>query len=194
MPNSTPRAVPALVFAVLIAACGTREGADWTTGDTAAPPALPPAEARMSDGNIVAFFADANEASINLARTAQPRARSAEARELAQRALEEHSRMQTTLDSLREARNIMRQAPVGRDAMDAAIATRVEGVLSAPEAAFDTAYVNTQLMLDGQFLENATRLAAAAEDADLRRLLRSWMPVVQSRISRGLTIQGRLSR
>ena len=194
MPHSTPLAIPALVLAALIAACGTREGADWTTGDTAAPAALPPAEARMSDGNVVAFFGDANDAAINLARAAQPRARSAEARELAQRVLEEHGRMQAALDSLKAAREIMRQAPVGRDAMDAAIATRVEAVLSAPDAAFDTAYVNTQLMLDGQFLENATRLAAAAEDADLRRLLRSWMPVVQSRINRALTIQGRLSR
>jgi putative membrane protein len=189
--------IAVVTLAVLIAGitgCGTREGADWTSGDTASPPPLPPAEARISDGSIVASLADANQTTVTMARTAQPRARSAGARELAQRALEEHTRMQRTLDSLATAKNIARQAPVARDAMDAAIATRTAGVLSAPEAAFDTAYVNTQLALDTQFLENVTRLASAAEDEDLRRLLRSWMPVVQSRISRGLTIQGRLTR
>lgn len=195
MLRPTLRVVPTVaLLAIFSAACGTREDADWTTGDTAAPAPLPPAEARISDGNIVAFLADAHQATISLAETAQPRARSAEARELAQRALDEHRRMQSRLDSLAADKNIARLAPMARDAMDAAIATRVEGVLSASEAAFDTAYVNTQVALDGQFLENVTRLATAAEDDDLRRLLRSWMPVVQSRINRGLTIQGRLTR
>ncbi|HUF65886.1 MAG TPA: DUF4142 domain-containing protein [Gemmatimonadaceae bacterium] len=172
------------------AACEAREEPRGIIGDTTAP--LPVAE-QLSDGNIVAFLARSTETAINLARTAEPRARSEEVREYAQRSLEEHMAMQQRLDSVAAARNIVRQASVGRDAVDAEMAQRADALITTPGAVFDSAYVSTQRAVDGHFLENVTQFAGAASDEQLRILLRSWIPTSQARITKGVGLQRSLA-
>jgi predicted outer membrane protein len=172
------------------AGCKAREEPRGIIGDTLPPT---PAAEQLSDGNVVAFLARATETAISMARVAEPRARSGEVREYAQRAREEHTVMQRQLDSVAAARSIMRQAPIGRDVVDAEMAQRADALLTTPDAAFDSAYVSTQRAVDGHFLENVTRFASAASDEQLRILLRSWIPTTQARITKGVGLQRSLS-
>lgn len=95
-----------LLLAVTLAStagCKAREEPRGIIGDTQAPT---PAAEQLSDGNVVAFLARATETAISMARAAEPRARSGEVREYAQRALEEHTAMQRQLDSVATARSM----------------------------------------------------------------------------------------
>jgi predicted outer membrane protein len=172
-----------------IAACEAREEPRGIIGDTAAPPAV----GQLSDGNVVASLGRSIETGLGMARAAEPRTRSGEVREYAQRVLEENTAMQQQLDSVAGARRIVAQAPVGRDAVDADMAQRANALLTTADAVFDSAYVSTQRAVDGHFLENVTRFASAASDEELRILLRSWIPATQARITKGVGLQRSLS-
>lgn len=185
--NAWLLAVPLALSAL---ACRARdEPPGQIPGDTAAPQPLPPPGARLTDDNIVAFLSNANLTEINTARAARPRATSREVRDFAQRVIDEHSAMERALDSLVVAKGIPRQPPASQEVVVDAMAARADTLLRAPDSAFDSTYIVGQLAMDALFLDNLARLAAAATDEGLRILIRSWMPITQARVTKGVGLQ-----
>jgi predicted outer membrane protein len=183
----TRRTVLLIGAIAVVASCRAREEPRGLTGEEPAEPL--PAEAQMTDGNILAMAGHANAASSSMAQAAEPRARHADVRDFARRVREEHEAMRRALDSLAQARNITSEEPLRQDVFFEGLAQRSTVLLQTPEGVFDTAYVATQLAVEGEFLENVTRYAAAAGDEELRLLLRRWIPATHARIQAALGVQ-----
>jgi putative membrane protein len=189
-------AIPALV-GILISfpiGCGRDRPSATLVGDTARPDLAAPAEAQLTDGNIVSLLSDAHQAEINLARAAQLQARSREVKEFAARMAREHSEMHSELQSLATRKNIALQSPLGEIRSHEAVATRVDSVLRASGTQFDAAYMNAQVASHRQTLEDLNRLGSAARDTDLRVLIRRTIPRTQLHLDRAIDLGRELPR
>jgi putative membrane protein len=189
-------AIPALV-GILISfpiGCGRDRPSATLVGDAARPDLAAPAEAQLTDGNIVSLLSDAHQAEINLARAAQLQARSREVKEFAARMAREHSEMHSELQSLATRKNIALQSPLGDVRSHEAVATRVDSVLRASGTQFDAAYMNAQVASHRQTLEDLNRLGSAARDTDLRVLIRRTIPRTQLHLDRAIDLGRELPR
>jgi putative membrane protein len=182
------------IVLTLSSGCGRDQPGDTIPGDTLAAVPPTPAEAQLTDGNIVALLSDAHQAEINLARAAGSRAASRDVREFAARMAREHGEMHREVQQLATRKNIVLQAPLGETRRHETVATRVDSVLRASGARFDTEYMSAQVASHRQTLEDLNLLGAAARDADLRVLIRRTIPRTQLHLDRAIDLGRELPR
>ena len=182
------------ILSSLSIGCGRDRPSATIPGDTARPELSAPAEVRLTDGNIVSLLSDAHQAEINLARAAEPRARSPQVKDFATRMAREHGEMLDELQSLATRKSIARQAPLGDSRSHEAVAARVDSVLRASGTSFDAEYMSAQVASHRQMLEDLNRLGSAARDADLRVLIRRTIPSAQLHLDRAIDLGRELPR
>lgn len=182
------------ILSSLSIGCGRDRPSATLPGDTARPELGAPAEAQLTDGNIVSLLSDAHQAEINLARAAQLRAVSPAVKEFAARMAREHGEMHSELQALTRRKSIMRQAPLGDTRSHEAVAARVDSVLRASGTSFDAEYMSAQVASHRQMLEDLNRLGSAARDADLRVLIRRTIPSAHLHLDRAIDLGRELPR
>jgi putative membrane protein len=153
-----------------------------------------PGSGAMSDAQIMAIVATANDGEIAAARLALQRATSNEVKQLAQLMLTEHTAMQETGTALAKELGL---APSESDQsrMLATTADTEAKRLSALEgAAFDKAYVDGQVAMHEGVLDTIDRkLVPSAQNPRLKTMLTDTRPKISGHLEHARKVQAQLA-
>jgi putative membrane protein len=156
------------------------------TNDMAAP-----AES-LSDPSIFAMLAAANQGEIDAGKMAQSKATNADVKAFAKWMVTAHTKMLNAGNDLAKRLNITpnQTAADSIKAANQALANQLQS--AAKGTAFDTAYINAQVMGHQAALDLVNRAADQASNPDLKQLLQQAAPEIQQHLDSVKTIQDKL--
>jgi putative membrane protein len=144
----------------------------------------------MTDAQILAVVAAANEGEVAAGKLASTKATNDSVKAFARDMVTDHSKMLDDGRALAQKLNIT-PASTAADSLTKAnhdLATRLS--TAAKGAAFDTMYVNAQVAGHEQVLDMLKNAQSQAQNADLKSMLQSAQGTVQQHLDRIKTIQG----
>ena len=209
MSSHVLRMTSVLSVAVLIA-CGKKDNyggagdtAARTTGNSAA--AAPSAgntasasaptggaHAGLSDPNIVYILDQANAADSARGRLAETKGTSADVKNFGKMMVGEHHALRLQGQQLAKKLNVTPQAPAG-DQSEAQAKTELDSLGSMPKGkAWDKAYIDYEVNYHQQVLQTATKALDAAQNQELKDLIKKAAPVIQKHLDRARQIQQKL--
>jgi putative membrane protein len=174
-------------------ASGTPESgaAGGTPTDTAASPA---AAGSLSDANIVALLDEANAADSSAGAYAVGKATDAEVKAFAKLMMGEHHALRAQGQQLAQRLNVTPEAPAD-DPLKPAATSEMAALKAAPKGAqFDRTYIDQEVAAHKLVLEVAEKGHAAAQNAELKKLIEQAKPVVEKHLDRAEEIQKKLSK
>lgn len=201
------RATAAMVLCTLVACAKGDRQADTTAGtggsgpSTAAvasqsPPVggtsvAAPATA-LTDPNIVYILDQANAADSARGKLAQTQATNAEVKRFGGIMVGEHHGLRVKGQQLAKKLNVTPQAPAGDHSE--AEANREMSSLNgvAKGAAWDKAYIDYEVTYHQQVLQTATQALGAAQNQELKDLIKAAAPVIQRHLDMAKSIQAKL--
>lgn len=181
-------------------AAGTAEapagagGAATPADSTRAPGSpVPASTAQMTDPEIVSLTQAADEGEIATSQIARTKATNPDVRKFAQQMITEHTRMIAQRNGQLKATK-MAPAAGAKDSSKATADKMVAMLNSAPKgAAFDTAYINGQVMAHQATLTMVQKAEGVAKDPGLKTMLTNAAPVVQKHLDEAKALQGKLA-
>lgn len=188
----------------IVAACGKKESgtAGATTGATAgntaaaAPAAGASATASapaLSDPNIVYILDQANAADSARGRLAETKGTSADVKNFGRLMVGEHHALRLQGQQLAKKLNVTPQAPPN-DQSEAQAKTEMDSLNAMPKgAAWDKAYIDYEVNYHQQVLQTATKALDAAQNQQLKDLIKKAAPVIQKHLDRAKQIQQKLN-
>jgi putative membrane protein len=178
---------------------GTAGGAAGTTSTTgaaggagASAQADSSSGAKLSDAQIVSTVAVINGGEMLAAQTAARKASSSAVKAFARQMIADHKAMQGGVDALAKSKKITPQTSPSADSLRNAMKTSRDSLARLSGAAFDRAYITSQVAAHQQALDVLGRLANSAQNADLKKALQDATPKVQAHLDRARTIEGQL--
>jgi putative membrane protein len=174
-------------------ASGTPESgaAGGTPTDTAASPA---AAGSLSDANIVALLDEANAADSSAGAYAVGKATDAEVKAFAKLMMGEHHALRAQGQQLAQRLNVTPEAPAD-DPLKPAATSEMAALKAAPKGAqFDRTYIDQEVAAHKLVLEVAEKGHAAAQNAELKKLIEQAKPVIEKHLNRAEEIQKKLSK
>ena len=161
------------------------------TGSSTSMNAGAPARA-MTDAGIFAMLAAANQGEINAGKMAETKATNASVKAFAHDMVVAHTAMLDSGNVLAKRLNITPDASAA-DSINAMNQSTSAALTNAAKgAAFDSTYVNAQVAGHQAVLDMVRRAEGAAQNADLKTMLTSAAPQVQSHLDRIKDIQGKM--
>lgn len=146
----------------------------------------------MTDAEIFAMLKSANQGEIDAGKTAESKATNAAVKAFAKDMVADHTMLLNQGDALAKKLNVTPQ-PAANDSIDATnkqVATALE---QAPKgAAFDSTYVNNQVLGHQNTLDLVKRAEDQAQNSELKALLKNAEPVIQRHLDRIKDIQGKM--
>jgi len=146
----------------------------------------------MTDAEIFAMLKSANQGEIDAGKTAESKATNAAVKSFAKDMVADHTMLLNQGDALAKKLNVTPQ-PAANDSIDATnkqVATALE---QAPKgAAFDSTYVNNQVLGHQNTLDLVKRAEDQAQNSELKALLKNAEPVIQRHLDRIKDIQGKM--
>ena len=148
--------------------------------------------ATMTDAQIFAMLAAANQGEIDAGKMASTKATSASVRSFARDMVTAHTKMLNDGNALAKKLNITPDTTAADsiNAMNQLTAATLKA--AAKGAAFDSAYVNAQVAGHEYVLDMVKRAEGQAQNADLKSALTSAEPQVQQHLDRIKDIQSKL--
>jgi putative membrane protein len=193
----------------VLVACGKKDNAG-ATGDTtaarttgssaaAAPSAGNTASASassgnasLSDPNIVYILDQANAVDSARGRLAETKGTSADVKSFGRLMVGEHHMLRLQGQQLAKKLNVTPQAPAG-DQSEAQAKTQLDSLNSMPKGkAWDKAYMDYEVNFHEQVLQTATKALDAAQNQELKDLIKKAAPVIQKHLDRAKQIQQKL--
>lgn len=199
-----PRIVVAMTLATLtLTAC---RKSDRTTADTgsaamSAPAAAPansaavaaPAPApALTDANIAWILDQANASDSARGKLAETKGTRADVKQFGQLMAGEHHALRKAGQNLVKKLNVTPTAPSG-DNSEAAAKSEMDSLTALQKgAAWDKAYINYEVTYHQAVLETATKALDAAQNAELKNLIKTAAPTLQHHLDRAKQIQQKL--
>ena len=190
------RLVATLGACLALAACGKKD-ADVDTTAAAAPRtdtgavATAPANAPLTDANIVAAIGMANAEEIGDGSLADSMATNANVKAFARDMVKDHRAMQGDADKLT---GLTPTPPPNADAERQRAESEMAALRGAAKgAAFDKAYIDQQVANHQAVLDKLRQFEAQAQDSNLKALIRGAVPKVEQHLQRAKDVQGTLS-
>lgn len=162
------------------------------TTATATGAANAPAPGTMTDAQIFARLAAANEGEVAAGRMAEKKATNADVKAFARMMVTDHTKLLNDGNALAKKLNVTPDTAAADSIRNAnkTLADQLRG--AAKGAAFDSTYVDAQVTGHQATLDMLKNAAGAAQNADLKKALNDAMPVVQKHLGRIQSIQGKL--
>jgi putative membrane protein len=174
------------------AAGGSTSTAGAAAGAGASSQADSSSGAKLSDAQIVSTVAVINGGEMLAAQTAERKASSSAVKAFARQMITDHKTMQGSVDALAKSKKITPQTSPSADSLRNAMKTSRDSLARLSGAAFDRAYITSQVAAHQQALDVLGRLANSAQDPDLKKALQDATPKVQAHLDRARTIEGQL--
>jgi putative membrane protein len=194
----------AAVVCLTLAACGKKDqNADTSavgSGATASAAPAPTAgsstgasaNASLSDPNIVYVLDQANAADSARGRLAETKGTSADVKSFARLMVGEHHALRQQGQQLAKKLNVTPQAPPN-DQSEAQAKTQMDSLNAMPKGkAWDKAYIDFELPWHQQLMQTATKALDAAQNQELKDLIKKAAPVVQKHIDHAKQVQQKL--
>jgi len=198
---STTRTV-ALLLVITVAACAKKEasrGVDTTLKvDTTAPSMAPPpaettaAAAALTDPNIVFILHAANAADSARGKLAESKGTSADVKSFGKLMVGEHHSLNMQGDALAKKLSVTPVAPAN-DQSEAQAKMEMDSLTAlAKGAAWDKAYIAYEIGYHQAVKDIATKALAAAQNAELKALIKKAAPIIQAHLDKAQAIQTKL--
>lgn len=190
----------ALCALTMLGACRKGENATDTTmahaADTSmaagSSTAMSAPAATMTDAQIFAMLAAANQGEIDAGKMASSKATNASVKSFARDMVTAHTKMLNDGNALAKKLNITPDTAAA-DSINAMNKSTAATLSSATKgAAFDSAYVNAQVAGHEYVLDMVKRAEGQAQNADLKSALTAAEPQVQQHLDRIKDIQSKL--
>ena len=186
----------------LLAACGKKEnyGADSTAGATASAAGATGASATastgtsasLSDPNIVYILDQANMADSARGRLAETKGTSTDVKNFGKLMVGEHHALRQQGQDLAKKLNVTPQAPPN-DQSETMAKTEMDSLNAMPKGkAWDKAYIDYEVTYHQQVIDAATKALDAAQNQELKDLIKKAAPVLQKHLDRAKEIQQKL--
>jgi putative membrane protein len=199
----------AAVCACVLAACakkesGTAGASTGTAGNsaaaapsaggstsTAAAPAA--SSSSLSDANIVYILDQANAADSARGRLAETKGTSTDVKNFGKLMVAEHHMLRQQGQQLAKQLNVTPQAPPN-DQSEAQAKTEMDSLNAMPKGkAWDKAYIDYEVNYHQEVLQTATKALDAAQNQQLKDLIKKAAPVLQKHLDRAKAIQQKLN-
>ena len=191
-----------------LAACGKKDnygGGDTTaragntataapaaTGSSASATSASSANASLTDPNIVYILDQANAADSARGRLAETKGTSADVKNFGKMMMGEHHALRLQGQQLAKKLNVTPQAPAG-DQSEAQTKTEMDSLNAMPKGkAWDKAYIDYEVTYHAQLQQTATKALDAAQNQELRDLIKKAAPVVQKHLDHAKQVQQKL--
>ena len=146
----------------------------------------------MTDAEIFAMLKSANQGEIDAGKTAESKATNAAVKAFAKDMVADHTMLLNQGDALAKKLNVTPQ-PAANDSIDATNKQVAAALEQAPKgAAFDSTYVNNQVLGHQNTLDLVKRAEDQAQNSELKALLKNAEPVIQRHLDRIKDIQGKM--
>ncbi|HEY0776986.1 MAG TPA: DUF4142 domain-containing protein [Gemmatirosa sp.] len=153
---------------------------------------VPTSTAQMTDPEIVSLTQAADEGEIMTSKVALTKATNPDVRKYAQRMIAEHTQMISQRNAIGKAQNL-KPAAGAKDSIGDAGKKMTAMLQAAPKGmAFDTAYVNGQVLAHTNTLAMVQKAEGQAQNAALKGMLTKAAPIVQQHLDDAKAIQGKL--
>jgi len=163
-----------------------------TAGSTTGASANAGASATLTDPNIVAILDQANAADSARGRLAETKGTSADVKNFGRLMVGEHHALRQQGQQLAKKLNVTPQPPPN-DQSDAQAKTEMDSLNAMPKGkAWDKAYIDYEVSYHQQLLQTATKALDAAQNQELKDLIKRAAPVVQKHLDRAKQIQQKL--
>lgn len=163
-----------------------------TAGSTTGASAKAGASATLSDPNIVAILDQANAADSARGRLAETKATSADVKNFGRLMVGEHHALRQQGQQLAKKLNVTPQPPPN-DQSEAQAKTEMDSLNAMPKGkAWDKAYIDYEVNYHQQVLQTATKALDAAQNQELKDLIKKAAPVIQKHLDRAKQIQQKL--
>lgn len=148
--------------------------------------------AGLSDPNIVYILDQANAADSARGRLAETKGTSADVKNFGKMMVGEHHALRLQGQQLAKKLNVTPQAPAG-DQSEAQTKTEMDSLNAVPKGkAWDKAYIDYEVTYHQQVLQTATKALDAAQNQELKDLIKKAAPVIQKHLDRAKQIQQKL--
>ena len=173
-------------------AAGNSAAAAPSAGNTASA-ATTSGNASLSDPNIVYILDQANVADSARGRLAEKKGTSADVKNFGKLMAGEHHMLRQEGLQLAKKLNVTPQAPAG-DQSEAQAKTEMDSLNAMPKGkAWDKAYIDYEVDYHQQVLQTATKALDAAQNQELKDLIKKAAPVLQKHLDRAKAIQQKLN-
>ena len=150
------------------------------------------AMSRMTDAQIFARLTAANEGEIAAGKMAASKATNADVKAFARQMIADHTKMLNDGNALAKRLNVTPDMAAA-DSIRTANGAMADQLRAAPKGmAFDSAYVNGQVMGHQATLDMIRTAEDQAQNADLKQALSDAAPMVEKHLDRIKDIQGKL--
>ena len=195
----------ALTALSVIAGCGKKEyGASDTTagrtagasaasatGTTADTSARASATGALTDPNIVYILDEANASESARGRLAETKGTSTDVKNFGKLMVGEHHSLRQAGQQLAKKLNVTPQAPAA-DQSEAQAKTEMDSLKAMPRGkAWDKAYIDYEVTYHQAVLQTATKALDAAQNQELKDLIKKAAPVIQKHLDRAKQIQSK---
>jgi putative membrane protein len=174
------------------AAGNTSAAAPSVAGASASSATASSSNASLSDPNIVYILDQANAADSARGRLAETKGTSPDVKSFAKLMIGEHHALRVQGQQLAKKLNVTPQAPPN-DQSDAQAKAEMDSLNATPKGkAWDKAYIDFEVTYHQQLLQTATKALDAAQNQELKDLIKKAAPVVQKHIDRAKQVQQKL--
>jgi putative membrane protein len=161
-------------------------------GTSAASATASGSNASLSDPNIVYILDQANAADSARGRLAVTKGTSTDVKNFGKLMIGEHHALRQQGQQLAKKLNVTPQAPSG-DQSEAQAKTEMDSLNAMPKGkAWDKAYIDFELNYHQQLMQTATKALDAAQNQELKDLIKKAAPVVQKHIDHAKQVQQKL--
>lgn len=199
----------AAIACLVLAACSHKENDSETAGGSAAgamaaptgssamasgssAAAAPAAPAALTDANIVFILDQANAADSARGTLAATKGTSADVRRFGKLMAGEHHALRVAGQQLAQKLGVTPQAPAG-DQSDAQAQAEMDSLTSMPRGkAWDRAYIDYEVNYHQAVIGTATKALDAAQNQQLKDLIKQAAPVLQHHLQMAQDIQKKL--
>lgn len=174
------------------ARAGNSAAAAPAAGSSASAAPASGANATLSDPNIVYILDQANASDSARGRLAETKGTSADVKNFGKLMVGEHHALRQAGQQLAKKLNVTPQAPAG-DKSEAQAKTEMDSLNAMKKGkAWDKAYIDYEVTYHEALLQTATKALDAAQNQELKDLIKKAAPVVQKHIDRAKEIQKKL--
>jgi putative membrane protein len=146
----------------------------------------------MSDANIFAVLDQANQGEVEAGRLATDKATAAGVRAFAQRMVRDHSNLRQKGQQLAKQLNVSPEPPSNFQ-MPQQQQALMDSLRNTPKgAAFDSTYINRQVTLHEQTVDELKKLQDAADQQQLKDLIDKAIPTIQDHLDQARKVQDNL--
>ncbi len=151
-----------------------------------------PASGGLTDPNIVYILDQASVADSARGKLAETKGTSTDVKQFGRLMVGEHHALRAQGQALAKKLNVTPQAPPG-DQSEAQAKTEMDSLTAMPKGkAWDKAYIDYEVNFHQQVIQAATQALDAAQNQELKDLIKKAAPVLQHHLDRAKAIQQKL--